>query len=234
MIVLETVVMSGLASGMLMVGNPSASATTAPACVGYYGLTFDDGPSPMTQQYLDTLKSKNARATFFVIGYNIKANPGVVEKEAAAGQQVGNHTQDHLSLLKVDATTFNTQIDSVTKQLRALGIHAPLLRPPYGDTNASVRQRIEAKGMLQTMWSVDTLDWQAGATTDSIVAKAMTVKNGGIILMHDNHPKTLAAVPQIIDQLKAKGMCTGRIIKSSTEQPTTSRWLTMNVMAVRP
>lgn len=203
---------------------------------GYYGLSFDDGPGGMAPQYLDALKKLNVKATFFVNGYQIADHPGNIERMVAEGHQVGNHTQNHVDLVTADATTFNSEIDTTQKTLSDLGANAALLRPPFGDTNEDIRKKIEQKNFLVAMWSVDTKDWEPAATVDSIVAKAMTVNNGGIILMHEDKQLTVDALPKVVNQLETtKGLCPGKIVKSDTEMPTDyGPTMTMNVKAVKP
>ena len=238
----STIAVTGLLLSTLLVDEASARRRPPKppppppsSCQGYYGLTFDDGPVPMSAQYISALKTAGAKATFFVNGYRIAQYPGYIEQMAAAGNYVNNHTENHDDLRYMDATTFNYEIDKTNERLLAAGIDTILLRPPYGGTNADVRAKIEAKGYLQTMWSVDTKDWEADATVSRNVSMALTVQNGGILLMHENKPNTLNAIPQIVSQLKSqKGLCPGKIVKSSTERPTDRPDLTMNVVAVAP
>ena len=217
--------------------SPRFTFTPESNCQGYYALSFDDGPTGMTQDYLNALRAANAPATFFVNGYRIKDHPGYIEKMAADGHQVGNHTEDHENLNDLAATppAFNAQIDSVQSEVTSVGAPAPtLFRPPYGAATPAVRQQIEAKGFLVTMWSVDTKDWEPTATAESILAKTAQTGNGDILLMHEDKPTTLGVIPRVVSQLRAKGLCPGKIVKSPTERPTDQEGRTMNAMAVKP
>jgi peptidoglycan/xylan/chitin deacetylase (PgdA/CDA1 family) len=89
------------------------------------------------------------------------------------------------------------------------------MRPPYGAINDTVRAVDAQLGLIDVIWTVDTVDWN-GVSTAKIVSSALTVQADGFILMHDGYPNTIAAVPQIAAGLAAKGLCPGRIVYSAT------------------
>lgn len=169
-------------------------------------LTFDDGPGPYTDQLLDTLKEKNAKATFFLIGRNAANNPDLVKREADEGHEVGNHTWSHLDLSQQTQTTITNQIVATDQAIQSAGAPAPLLvRPPYGATNATVRSVIASRGQTQILWSLDTLDWKNRDVKKDIEIATEKAEPGAIVLMHDIHPETVKAVPTIIDELQLAG-----------------------------
>ncbi|HYU85291.1 MAG TPA: polysaccharide deacetylase family protein, partial [Kribbellaceae bacterium] len=141
-------------------------------------LTFDDGPDPRwTPQVLDLLQRYDARGTFFMLGDEVRANPGLVRRVRDAGHAIGNHSVDHKDLTKVSAARLRTEI--------AGGPASRCFRPPYGATNARVRAAIRAAGLRQVLWDVDPDDWQRpGARV--IASRILThVHNGDVVLMHD-------------------------------------------------
>nr|AIA93908.1 CAZy families CE4 protein [uncultured Kribbella sp.] len=89
------------------------------------------------------------------------------------------------------------------------GPKAKCFRPPYGATNATVQKAIKKAGMRQVLWSIDTLDWtRPGTAKLAKTGRLKAVQNGSIILMHDgggDRSQTLAALPQLIHDLKARG-----------------------------
>jgi endo-1,4-beta-xylanase len=92
----------------------------------------------------------------------------------------------------------------------ATGQTPRLFRPPYGETNGTVRA-VEAQfGLTEVLWSVDSRDW-AGASTAQIVQAASTLQNGGVILMHDGYQTTISAIPQIVANLNSRNLCAGMI-----------------------
>lgn len=175
------------------------------ACVA---LTFDDGPnSSTTLQVVNALNSQNIPATFFMLGSMAQSNPSVVATIAANPRfEIGNHSVNHPNLTTLSSAQVSSQITSATATLTRLsGRRITLFRPPYGSHNATVDAACRTSGQAVILWSVDTLDWQnrnAATTTAKAVAGA---KAGSIILMHDIHPSTAAAVPGLINQLRAKG-----------------------------
>ncbi len=171
-------------------------------------MTFDDGPHPeLTPKLLDLLKSKNIRATFYVIGQNVAAYPDIVKRIVAEGHEIGNHTYTHPALSKSSASRVQTEIEKTNAAIfSAAGVAPKTMRPPYGATNASVNKRLADDYNLSViMWSVDPLDWKyrnAGRVSSEI-SKA---KAGDIILAHDIHASTVAAMDEAFNNLQAKGL----------------------------
>ncbi|WP_405843775.1 polysaccharide deacetylase family protein [Streptomyces sp. NBC_01518] len=203
------------AAGTLAVGvNTPAQAAT---CSGYVGLTFDDGPSGNTPTLLNALKQNGLRATMFNEGQYAAAYPAQVKAQVDAGMWVGNHSYTHPHLTTQTQATIDSEISRTQQAIAAAGGGTPkLFRPPYGETNATVKA-VEAKyGLTEIIWDVDSQDWN-GASTDAIVAAAARLTNGQIILMHDWPANTVAAIPRIAQGLAARNLCAGMI------SPTTGR-----------
>ncbi|GAA1497113.1 polysaccharide deacetylase family protein [Paeniglutamicibacter kerguelensis] len=166
-------------------------------------LTFDDGPGPKTGKLLDELKKKNAAATFFVVGPNAKTRPELIERMIAEGHEVGNHTWSHRSLPALSPAQVRSEIDRTNEAISAaIDQPATLLRPPYGARNPTIDRLAQAPVIL---WDVDTLDWKHKNTGKVVDAAVSQTKPGSIVLMHDIHGSTVAAVPEILSRLKAKG-----------------------------
>lgn len=170
-------------------------------------LTFDDGPSEHTGIILDVLEKYNARATFFVIGNNLKEkNIPVVQRAISLGNEIGNHTVSHPDLTQKSTSVVSSQIDGVEKALREItGTKPNLLRPPYGSYNRQVLNQLSKKGYACILWSVDTLDWKtksADSTTKTVLEKA---KDGDIVLMHDSQKSSALAMERIVKGLQDKG-----------------------------
>ncbi|MFJ6418074.1 polysaccharide deacetylase family protein [Paeniglutamicibacter sp. NPDC091659] len=166
-------------------------------------LTFDDGPGPKTGKLLDELKKKDAAATFFVVGPNAKTRPELVERMITEGHEVGNHTWSHRSLPALSPAQVRSEIDRTNDAISAaIDQPATLLRPPYGARNPKTDRLAQAPVIL---WDVDTLDWKYRNTERVVDAAVSQTKPGSIVLMHDIHSSTVAAVPEILSRLKAKG-----------------------------
>ncbi|MBQ0849479.1 polysaccharide deacetylase family protein [Streptomyces sp. BH-SS-21] len=196
------------AAGTLTVG---AAPVHAAACNGYVGLTFDDGPSGSTPALLGALTQNGLRATMFNQGNYAAANPSRVQAQVGAGMWVGNHSYTHPHLTQLGQAQIDSEISRTRQAIAAAGGGTPkLFRPPYGETNATVRA-VEAKyGLTEIIWNVDSQDWN-NASTDAIVQAVGRLGNGQVILMHDWPANTLAAIPRIAQSLTARGLCAGRI-----------------------
>ncbi|MBE5940041.1 MAG: hypothetical protein E7266_06555 [Lachnospiraceae bacterium] len=166
-------------------------------------LTFDDGPSSYTEKILDALEANNQRATFFVIGKEIKGREATVQRAYKLGCQIGVHTYSHpkLTLITVEDETWqiNTTVELIKK---LIPMDSLALRPPYGAYNDEMRDRIEMPFIL---WSVDTKDWETKdvESTYSIVTNGAS--DGKIYLMHDIYAATAEAAVRIINDLTNKG-----------------------------
>ncbi|WP_073949025.1 polysaccharide deacetylase family protein [Streptomyces kebangsaanensis] len=197
------------AAGTLTV---NAAPAQAAACNGYVGLTFDDGPSnDRTPAVLNALKQNGLRATMFNQGQYAASYPSQVRAQVDAGMWVGNHSYTHPHLPQQSQSQIDSEISRTQQAIANAGGGTPkLFRPPYGETNSTVKS-VEAKyGLTEVLWDVDSQDWN-GASTDAIVQAASRLGNGQIILMHEWPANTLAAIPRIAQTLAAKGLCAGMI-----------------------
>ncbi|MDY5845614.1 MAG: polysaccharide deacetylase family protein [Bariatricus sp.] len=166
-------------------------------------LTFDDGPGPRTAELLDVFAQYDARATFFMLGTQVEKYPDTVKKMAETGCELGNHSFDHTSLTKLDASGIQKQMsDTNEKMVSACGMKATVMRPPYGAINDIVKQNV---GMPMILWSIDTLDWKTRNTQSTIDAVINNVKDGDIILMHDIHTQSIDAAIALIPKLQEAG-----------------------------
>jgi peptidoglycan/xylan/chitin deacetylase (PgdA/CDA1 family) len=198
-----------------VVVSASSPAAAADCSNGYVGLTFDDGPTSNTNTLLNVLKSAGVRATFFNIGTNAQNNQSLVAAEKNAGMWIGNHSWTHPHLTQLSTAQITSEISQTQNTIQqATGTAPKLFRPPYGETNATLKS-IEAQyGLTEVLWSVDSQDWN-GASTSAIVQAAGTLQSGGVILMHDGYSTTNAAVPQIVSNLNSRGLCAGMISTST-------------------
>lgn len=188
-----------------------AAPSQAAACNGYVGLTFDDGPSGNTQALLNALRQNGLRATMFNQGQYAAQNPSLVRAQVDAGMWVANHSYTHPHMTQLSQSQMDSEISRTQQAIASAGGGTPkLFRPPYGETNATLRS-VEAKyGLTEVIWDVDTQDWN-NASTDAIVQAVSRLGNGQVILMHDWPANTLAAVPRIAQTLESKGLCSGMI-----------------------
>lgn len=167
-------------------------------------LTFDDGPGgESTIRILDALKKYNAHATFFVVGSNIDKYADIIKREAAEGSEVGNHTNSHAQLTKLDTNGILSEVNGVKEKVMQLtGQKVVPIRPPYGAVDDNVMAAITDPVIL---WSIDTLDWKTRDAQSTIQNIQSSVYDGAIILMHDIYSTTADAAVNIIDWLHSQG-----------------------------
>jgi peptidoglycan/xylan/chitin deacetylase (PgdA/CDA1 family) len=208
-----TVLTTAVAAALTATTTTAATATPprAAACTGYVGLTYDDGPSGNTTGLLNALRRNGLRATMFNQGQYAAANPSLVRAQVSAGMWVGNHSYTHPHLTGLSQAQIDSEISRTQQAIANAGGGTPkLFRPPYGETNATVKSVAARHGLTQIIWDVDSQDWN-GASTEAIVQAAGRLTNGQTILMHDWSANTLAAIPRIAQGLASRGLCTGMI-----------------------
>ena len=188
-----TVTVTALAASAATAVGPAAGPAAAASCTGYVALTFDDGPnSGNTTTLLNTLRSAGARATLFNIGQNAAANPSLVQAERAAGMWVQNHSYTHPHMTSLSQSQMSSELSRTQSAIQNAGGGTPtLVRPPYGETNATLQAAASALGLRTVTWDVDSQDWN-GASTSAIVQAASRLQNGQIMLMHDQYATTIA------------------------------------------
>lgn len=184
--------------GVLYRGNPDRREIA---------LTIDDGPhDPQTAQILDILRRENVRATFFVVGSRVKEHPGLIRRMAAEGHEVGNHSQNHYRLDTLTPSQVSAEIASCEINVkRAAGIDMRVMRPPGSRANEAVYRVSRENGYVVASWTAAAKDFDdvpADYIVNQIVRQA---ENGSIILLHDQRPSTVTALPRMIAQLKRDG-----------------------------
>ncbi len=173
----------------------------------YVALTFDDGPhQTVTDSVLNTLKEYDAKATFFMLGIQVDYYPSLVQRIAEEGHEIGNHTNTHPDLSKVDTSRISKELETTNQRIfEIIGRYPTGFRPPYGAYNDNLVTQATNYNLPIIMWSVDSLDWKTkNATSISHEILSMTT-NGSIILMHDIHDATAAALPNVLKNLKNQG-----------------------------
>lgn len=188
--------------------DPRLSFNSVKISSPHIALTFDDGPhATLTPKLLDTLRARNVKATFYVIGRNVNANPEVAKRIVGEGHEIANHTWSHPSLSKLSAAGVSSELGRAHEEIsKVTNVTTANMRPPYGAVNGRVRQIAKDEfGYSTIMWSVDPLDWKyrnSARVSSQLIAGAAP---GAILLCHDIHPTTVAAIPRTVDQLLAKG-----------------------------
>ncbi len=185
-------------------------------------LTFDDGPhGAATESLLDTLRSKGAPAAFFVVGEMVERHPALVRRMLADGHEVGNHTYEHLRLDSLPEARIEKELGACESAVeRATGRRMTLMRPPGMRVCDPLIRANRTFGYVMVDWTIGAKDFVGHvpsrslpanlrglpATTPDMVVERVErqLKNGGIILLHDNSVSA-AALPRLIDAIRARG-----------------------------
>lgn len=177
--------------------------------------TFDDGPSKYTLDIANILEEYNASATFFEVGYNIKAHPEITKELSERGFEIANHTTDHSKLTKLTEVKYLSKINDNNALFKELtGKDMPYLRPPYGSYNDKIKA---SAGVPIVTWSLDTRDWESRNKDKVIEMVINNIKEGDIILFHDLYESTRDAVKELMPLLKEQGyqaVSVGELFKS--------------------
>ena len=172
-------------------------------------LTFDDGPGPDTGALLDLLAQHQVKATFFCIGTQAKLHPQLVERIAREGHVVGNHTQNHCSLLAASPTRGAREIAEGQATLGKILAEPPrLFRHPYGFRAPWTHSQLKKAGLTSILWSVNPRDFQNPGSSTITERVLSAIHPGAVVLLHDGlegRLQTLEAVAQLIPKLREQG-----------------------------
>lgn len=167
-------------------------------------LTFDDGPDPRyTEKLLDGLKERGVKATFFITGANAAKYPDIVKRIQEEGHLIGNHTYHHVQLTSANGEQFRNEIISTNEVIREItGEDTEYIRPPYGSWNKKYEEELN---MFPVLWSIDPRDWCSDDTACIVQNTIGKIKEGDIILLHDQYPSSVSAALEIVDRLQQEG-----------------------------
>lgn len=161
-----------------------------------------------TATLLSILEKYNVKTTFFMTGGWVESYPDDVKAIAAAGHDLGNHSENHKQMSQISASECKEEIQKVHDKVKDLtGKDMILFRPPYGDYNDTLIDAANSLGYHVIQWDVDSLDWKDYGS-DAIVSKVLDHKhlgNGSIILMHNGAKYTKDALERVITGLQEKG-----------------------------
>jgi peptidoglycan/xylan/chitin deacetylase (PgdA/CDA1 family) len=192
-------------------------------------LTFDDGPLPHnSDQILQILAAQCIKATFFTVGRMAQSSPEGVRKLREAGHSIGTHTQNHpLGFDRFSPERARQEIDegiaSVTAALGDGGGLAPFFRPPGLRRSPAVEEHLESLGIQ--LWSADfpADDWRSISPSRvyELAMKRLEAKGKGILLLHDIQARTVAALPRILHEMKARGYRIVHVVPATPQRPST-------------
>lgn len=170
-------------------------------------LTFDDGPHLMATPFiLDTLRSYDAKGTFFCIGKNVVELPDLYERIIGEGHATGNHTFNHLNGWKTSDELYLQNVAAAQKY-----INTNLFRPPYGRARRSQLKRLAGPEyqLRPIMWTILSGDFDPKLSAEKCLQNVtMNAGNGSIVLFHDSQKafeKVVYALPRVLEYFKTRG-----------------------------
>jgi peptidoglycan/xylan/chitin deacetylase (PgdA/CDA1 family) len=165
---------------------------------------------------LEILAGAGVRATFFLVGEQVRRNPALAREILAAGHSLGVHCDRHRNLLRLAPRQVREDIARALASIEDATGHSPVLyRPPYGVLNASALRVARGHGWRTLLWSQWGRDWEKRATPASIAARVTDgVEEGSVLLLHDaddysapdSWRRTAAALPKVLETLAARGL----------------------------
>jgi len=170
-------------------------------------LTFDDGPSELTQGYLSVLERFGAKATFFVVGEFCAARPKLVAAIAAGGHELAGHGYTHRRFPTLSGAELRDELARTQMLLPPNVLGRVLVRPPHGAVSLSSLLTCARAGFTTALWSYDSGDWCTQRSQDVVAAfeDDEASKPGGIVLLHEGQAWTMDALPVILGRLKEAG-----------------------------
>ncbi|MCI8413512.1 MAG: polysaccharide deacetylase family protein [Clostridia bacterium] len=171
-------------------------------------LSFDASwGADKTQAILDTLTRYDIKANYFVVSFWAEKYPDMLKKLQESGRvEIGTHSNTHPHMSKLSRNQIELELSTSVDVIENItGKKPDLFRPPFGDYSDALLEEAEKQGLYTIQWDVDSLDWKDLSATAMAERVLKGVKNGSIVLMHNDGKHTPEALPLIIEGLKNKG-----------------------------
>jgi peptidoglycan-N-acetylglucosamine deacetylase len=170
-------------------------------------LTFDDGPLPLTRDYLDCLDDLGVPATFFLMGDLVERDPDSLRDYVRRGHQVAAHGYHHTKFSTMTSRDLASELKKCGEIFGTQAQARPWVRPPHGALNARSLAVAVASGWSIAMWSFDSHDYKL-QTADALVERCSptAISDGEIVLLHEGQRWTLDALPRIVAGLRQAGL----------------------------
>jgi peptidoglycan/xylan/chitin deacetylase (PgdA/CDA1 family) len=184
-------------------------------------VTFDDGPHPRgTPAVLEILRDRGVRATFFVVGEQVRRTGALLDEVRAAGHAVAIHADRHRLQLRLPPGVVREDLARASAAAGGPSTapgsgHLPLHRPPYGIYSPAGLAAVRGRGWTPLLWSRWGHDWRHDVTPADIAAEVTDgLADGDVLLLHDaddysspgSYRRTAAALPAVLDAIEAAGL----------------------------
>jgi peptidoglycan-N-acetylglucosamine deacetylase len=185
--------------------------TEIPTTQRVVAITFDDGPNPVyTPQVLEIFSEAKGKATFFMIGEQMKSHPGVVKQVRDQGHEIGNHTFTHPKLSQLSEQDCLKEVEDTEILIEKMAGRKPVVfRPPYLDYNQDTVSLLQKKKypMIGAL-NLEAQDWEQPGVEHILEKSREAVKNGSILIFHDGYgdrSQTIEAVRMLVSELTSQG-----------------------------
>ncbi len=173
-------------------------------------ITFDDSPNSIyTEAILNLLKSKDIKATFFIVGKNAEKFPQILKKIADEGHIIGNHSYFHKDITSLNSQKLSEEIKMLNELIYNITgqKYLPLFRPPFGKLSISSIVRLLARQQCIILWTKSAGDHMVRIKLEEILKniKLDNISSRDILLFHDFNANTIIALEMVIDGLRGKG-----------------------------
>lgn len=160
-----------------------------------------------TPEILRILEEKGIKATFFLVGRWVREFPEETKAIVKAGHLIGSHSDSHAHFCQLSNEQIEKEVKAAEDAIVSAGAPKPtLFRPPFGEYDDRVVQKLRDLGYQVIQWTIDTLDWKEGRTTGQVLEVVFRkAAPGAIILCHNNAASIAEYLPALIDELKARG-----------------------------
>ncbi|MBF8984451.1 polysaccharide deacetylase family protein [Lutibacter sp. B2] len=159
-----------------------------------------------TNGILDILDKYNIKSTFFLVGFWVDKYPDMVKKIHDQGHNVANHSSTHPHMTKLSKEQIAQELNKTGEKIKELtGVMPILFRPPFGDYNNLLINTAKENGYYTIQWDVDSLDWKELGTEPVVDRVTRNIKNGSIVLFHNNAKYVLEYLPLVIERLQKDG-----------------------------
>ena len=165
-----------------------------------------------TETLLNIMEREKVVSTFFMVEFWTTKYPDLVKKIAGGGHAIGTHSTTHSYMSKLTEAQIEEELTRSSMAIKAVtGEEVTLFRPPYGDYDDLLIETAQRLGLYTIQWDVDSLDWKNLSAAEIAARVTSGVKNGSIVLFHNNGLHTAEALPAVIADLKEKGFTFVRI-----------------------
>ena len=159
-----------------------------------------------TKDILDTLDKYNVKTTFFLVEFWADKYPEMVKEIHNRGHEIGNHSANHPYMSRLSSGQIVEELKKTEDKIKGLtGQKTILFRPPFGDYNDRLIRTCRENGYYVIQWDVDSLDWKELGVQPVVDRVVNNVKNGSIVLFHNNAKYVTQYLPIVLEKLQKEG-----------------------------